>query len=371
MGTRTPFVGVRLEGEDITDWVSSVSVTEDDKQADSVTIALNDPMLLYADGLFEGSVAEVDLGYAEPGQHALLIRATITKVEVGYPDGGVPSIALKGEDRSIRMGLQERRQVWRDRTVTDIVRAVAGEHGFRVQAELTPDPMIKSKPITQDGKTDLAFLQELASTYHAKCFVELDESEQEVLYFIPERRVVTLRRPDTLVLRYRSGPGSNLTSFSPSFDSSYIDRLKETTDVGQDGATIESQPKPPTDVVVWELDEARLATASDRDQERLRTLYERGVTRKRELQEALTARQPTVGLVAPDQDEIEATNDSLESRRLGMSASGSTVGTIWLRAKSTVVVRGVNDRFSGEWYVSSVTHKIDGGGYRTDFSCVR
>jgi phage protein D len=377
MGTRAPYLSVRFEGEDITSWVSSVSVTEDDQQADSATISVADPLLVYADGLFEGGVAEVDLGYAEPDQHALMIKATITKVEVSYPDNGVPSISLKGEDRSIQMGLVERRKVWRDRTVTDIVRAVATAkpYGFaRVEAQLSPDPMIRSRPINQDGKTDLAFLQELAKTYHAKCFVELDEQDQEILYFIPERRVVSLRRPDTLVLRFRDGPDgpdSNLSSFSPSFDSSYIDRQKEVTDIDQQGRQIESKAKPPVDVVVWELDEGRLGQASGADQDRLRTLYERGVQRKRELQKSLSARQATVGLVVPDQGELESTNDSLESRRLGMTASGTTVGTIWLRAKSNVIVRGVNARFNGTWYVSSVTHKLDGGGYKSDFKCVR
>ncbi|MFC0597819.1 phage late control D family protein [Streptomyces palmae] len=372
MGTRVPYINVRLEGQDITDWVGSVSVTEDDRQADSASLTLLDPLMVYADGLFEGSVAEVDLGYTEPDQHAMLIRATITKVEVSYPDSGVPSVSLKGEDRSISMGLVERKKVWRDRTVTDIVRAVAEPYGFaRVEASLTPDPLVDSRPIAQDGKTDLAFLQELAKNHHAKCFVELDESEQEVLYFIPERRVVRLRRPDTLVLRYREGPGSNLISFSPSFDSSYIDRLKQTTDIDQQGRQIESQPKAPEEIVLWELDEGRLSQVGSADRERLRVLYDKGAQRKREFQQALSARQVTVGVVVPDKGELEAGNDTLESRRLGMSASGSTAGTIWLRAKSNVIVHGVNERFSGEWYVSSVTHKIDSGGYKSDFKCVR
>ncbi|MBD2896961.1 hypothetical protein amrb99_59140 [Actinomadura sp. RB99] len=372
MDVRVPYLNVRLEGQDVTDWVTSVSVTEDDRQADNVTIAVSDPALVYADGLFEGSQAEVDLGYAEPGQHALLIRAMITKVEVGYPDTGVPTVSLKGEDKSIEMGLVERKKVWRDRTVTDIVRAVAAPYGFaRVEATLSPDPTVRSKPISQDGKTDLAFLQELAQTYHAKCFVELDENDQEVLYFMPERRVVTLRRPDTLVLRFRDGPGSNLVSFSPAFDSGYIDRLKEITDVDKQGRQVGSTPKEPVEVVVWELDEGRLARVGPADRERLRVLYARGVARKRDLQRKLSARRPAVGLVVADQGELEATDDSLESQRLGMSAAGSTAGTIWLRAKSAVVVQGVNDRFNGRWYVSSVTHKVDGGGYRTDFKCVR
>lgn len=371
MPLRTPFFSVTLEGEDITSWVGSVSVTEDDRQADSVSLTIPDPRMIYADALFEGSSAEVDLGYAESNQHALMIRAIITKVELSYPENGVPALTLKGEDRSIEMGLVEKKRLWRDRTVTDVVNEIGGEYGFSsIEAQLSPDPQIR-RPINQDGKTDLAFLQELAEDYHAKCFVELNERGEEVLYFIPERRIVNLRRPERLVLRYRMGPDSNLISFSPSFDSSYIDRLKQLADVDAQGETVETAETAPPEVVVWELDPVRMARASSDDRGRIEALYAAGSSRKRALQELLTTRQAAVGAVAVDQEDMEATNDSLESRQLGMSASGTTFGNIWLRAKSNVVVEGANQRFNGEWYVSTVTHKIDGGGYKTDFKCVR
>ncbi len=372
MLVRTPFYEIKMEGEDITPWVSSVTVVEDDQQADNVTIAIPDPRMIYADGLFEGSGVEVDLGYAEPSQHALMLRAIITKAELSYPENGIPSLTLKGEDKSIMMGLVEKKKIWREQKVTDIVRKVADANGFKhVEAQLSPDPMIRSKPIHQDGKTDLAFLQELAKKYHAKCFVELDEHGEEILYFIPERRIVKLNRPDKLVLYYRTGPNSNLISFSPSFDSSYMDRLKEVSDVDKHGNKIESQDKPPTEVVIWELDKVRMAQASKQDHAKINKLYELGSKRKHELQQKLASRRPAVGEVAPDQSEVESTNDVYESRRQGMTANGSTFGNIWLRAKSRVTVEGVNQRFNGDWYVSTVTHKIDSSGYKTDFKCVR
>lgn len=371
MSFRSPFFQVTVEGDvDVSPWVSSVTVVEDDKQADNCSITIPDPRMIYADGLFEGSVVEVDLGYVGANQHALMLRATITKVELSYPDGGVPALTLKGEDKSIMMGLEEKKKVWRDRTVTSVVREVAQAYFSNLEIHLSPDPRL-AKPVNQDGKTDLAFLQDLAKTYHAKSFVELDENGEEVFYFIPERRVVTLRRADRIVLRYRTGPTSNLTSFSPSFDASYIDRLKEVQDVDQHGQQVKTQEHPPTEIVVWQLDEGRMAQANDRDRTRIRTLYDRGSARKRDLQRRLAARRPAVGHVAASQADVESTNDSLESHQLGMTAQGSTLGNIWLRAKSRVTVTGVNERFAGDWYVSSVTHKIDSGGYRTDFKCVR
>jgi phage protein D len=370
MPARVPFYQVKLEGRDITPWVSGVTMVEDDRQADSVSITVPDPRMLYSDSLIEGSEAEIDMGYAGPGQHALMLRAVITKVEQSYPESGIPALNLKGEDKSILMGLEERKQVWRDRKVTDIVRTVARSYRFKVTAQLSPDK-VPSRAIVQDGKTDLAFLQELAGQYHAKCFVELDKAAKEVLYFIPERRVVTLNRPGELVLAYRTGPASNLLSFSPSFDSSYIDRQKEIADFDRQGRKVKTQDKPPASVVIWDLDEQLLAAANERDKGLIRQLYSSGAARKRDLGRKLAAKRATVGRAAADSDDLESTNDTLESLRLGMTASGTTVGNIWLRAKSAVHVAGVHARFRGRWYVSSVTHKVEGGAYTTDFKCVR
>src|SRR5262245_27314725 len=139
---RTPFYHVTMEHQDITRWISAVAVVEDDRQADSVSLTIQDPAMAFADALFEGSVVEVDVGYAEPNQHALMIRATITKVTLSYPEGGVPTLTLQGEDKSISMGLVEKKAVWRNMTVTAAVKKIAGANGFNapsIQAQLSPD----------------------------------------------------------------------------------------------------------------------------------------------------------------------------------------------------------------------------------------
>jgi len=373
MPLRSPYFSVKIEGVDVSSWIDSVSVTEDDKQADSVQISMSDPRMIYADAIFEGSSAEVDLGYAEANQHALMIRATLTKVELTYPDGGVPTLSLQGEDKSIEMGYQEKKLVRRGKTVSAIVHAVADPYGFKggVTIGLTPDPKIGAGLVHQDGKTDLAFLQELAQKYFAKCFVELDEQGNEVLYFIPERRVVKLRRPDDLLLQYRMGPASNLISFSPTFETSYVDRQKQIADLDSKGKKVESSKQPPSEVVVWKLDESRLGLASSADKDRIHQLYDRGSAKKKKQQTELEKPRPGVGQVVHDQGDVDAQSLSLESRKLGMTASGTVAGTIWMRAKSNVLVAGASSRFNGRWYVTGVTHKIDGGGYKTDFKAVR
>ena len=349
-----------------------MTVVEDDRQADNLSLTVADPHLVYADALMEGALVEVDMGYSEPGEHALLLKAIVTKVETSYPQDGVPLLTVKGEDRSITMGLVEHKKHWRDMAITEIVREVAGAYGFsRVQAELSPDPKTDKKPIYQDGKTDLAFLQELAEQHKARCFVELDTQGQEVLYFIPERKIVQLRRPETLTFRYRKGPDSNLISFSPGFDASYIDRFRELNDVDAKGETIKSRDKPSPEPELWLLDEARVKRAGTVDGPKVKEVYKAATKRKKELQGKLAKPRPAVGRVERDQGLIDDTNNVLESRKLGMTATGTTFGNVRLRSKSNLKIEGVSARFDGEWYCSTVTHRIGAGGHTTEFKCVR
>jgi phage protein D len=376
MPTRTPAFTVKIAGQDITSWVAGLTVIEDDQQADNVSLTIPDPRMMYADALLEGSTAEVSMGYASPGTQALMIRAIITKVELSYPESGIPTLSLKGEDRSIAMGLKENKTLWDGKkaaTVSAVVKQIASQHRFtHKQVDVNPDPKLTPKnALHQDGKTDLAFLQELAKTYHAKCFIELDARGDEVLYFIPERRIVTRPNQQEVVLRYRMGPDSNLLSFSPSFDSSYIDRITEKEDIDASGQPIKTQDKSPPQTAVWSLDPELTALANATDQTRINALYNAGKQAKIDLQRELTTPRKGVGEVAIDQASMEMSNDVLESRRFGMTASGSTFGNIWLRAKSLIDIQGVNSRFRGKWYVSNVTNKIDGGGFKTDFKCVR
>lgn len=367
---RVPYFSVVVEGQDITPWVTSLQVVEDDRLADNTTITVNDPRMVYADALMEGCIAEVDIGYSEADQHALMLRATITKVEVSYPENGVPQVKIKGEDKSIEMGLAEKKKNWTNTTVNAVVRKIGEPYHFAdIVADLQPDPKVTRE--NQDGKTDLAFLQDLAKKFQAKCFVELDENEEEVLYFIADRKILGINRADKLVLRYRMGPSSNLMNFSPAFDASFIDRVREVNDIDDSGQAVNTPPQPPVEVFIWPLADDIGARASRADLDRIEALYDVGVRAREKLQTELAKPKPTTGKVAGSQQQLDEKTGALESRRLGMSASGTTVGSIWMRAKCNVSILGVHERFAGDWYVTGVTHTIDTGGYKSEFKAVR
>jgi uncharacterized protein len=54
-----------------------------------------------------------------------------------------------------------------------------------------------------------------------------------------------------------------------------------------------------------------------------------------------------------------------------ITASGSTVGLPDLRAGCKVQIEGLGARYSGKYYITSTTHTIGEGGYRTQFEARR
>jgi Bacteriophage probable baseplate hub protein len=160
MAVRVPYFQVTSEGVDITPWVASVSVTEDDHQSDNVTVSLPDPRMIYADAIFEGSTVVVDMGYAESDQHAVVIRGTLTKVELSYPESGVPALTLKGADKSIEMALEEKNCTFDQGTVSQAIGEIADKYGFSsTTVQVSPDtwPRIRSirtaRPTSPSSRT--------------------------------------------------------------------------------------------------------------------------------------------------------------------------------------------------------------------------
>jgi hypothetical protein len=73
--------------------------------------------------------------------------------------------------------------------------------------------------------------------------------------------------------------------------------------------------------------------------------------------------EPVTGLSAP-RVLLTKLLDRLNQRLTG---SGSTVGDPRIRAGSVVQIEGVGETFGGRYRITSATHTIDSGGYRTNF----
>ena len=300
-----------------------------------------------------------------------MLRASITKVELSYPENGVPQLKIKGEDKSIEMGLVEKKKNWTSTTVNAIVKKIAQPYHFAdVVANLEPRPACDAREPGRQDRPRLPAGPGAGSTTRSASSSSTRSSE-EVLYFIPERRILHLKRADKLVLRYRQGVGSNLMTFCPTFDASYIDRVKEVHDLDQGGQQVNTPPPPPVDVFIWKLAPDLSSRASRADLDRVDGAVPGRGAGQGEAPAAAGQAQAEDRCSRGHPAAARRQGRSAGVRRLGMSATGTTVGSIWLRAKCNVSITGVHERFAGDWYINSVTHTIDASGYKSDFKAVR
>ncbi len=64
------------------------------------------------------------------------------------------------------------------------------------------------------------------------------------------------------------------------------------------------------------------------------------------------------------EDACSASCSRLNNRLTG---SGSAVGNLALKAGRVIDLQGLGDQFSGLYRITSATHTIDGGGFKTSF----
>jgi hypothetical protein len=191
------------------------------------------------------------------------------------------------------------------------------------------------------GECDLSFIHRIAAKYDADFWVDGD-----VLYVA---RFIKERNP-RLTLTW----GESLLDFSPRM-----------TAVGQVAGvsmmyTLREIPMSFLVTVFWDF-----------DRETLGTRIVPGVAAKlapRIGGPSLTIIDKSIsspGDLANSSLEIVRALRKLLNKRL--TGSGSAIGDPRIRAGAVIRLEGLGPDFSGDYRVSSATHSIDGGGYRTNF----
>ncbi len=310
------------------------------------------PIGLVPEGLFDiENSLELSLGYTDSLEH--MFKGDITGIEASFPSDGLPTMTLVAHDAMHRMARGSAARGFGMLPDAVIAMILAAEN------RLMPvvDPMIQgtSAALTamnyyfggtgrkQRDQSDLEFLKEIAAQYDADFWIEDD-----TLYlarFIP--REYTPR----LTLRW----GESLISFSPKVNT-----------VGQfEAAAIKFTLReiPLTFVVTVSFD-------LDREVAEIKVAPDGGGSSS-ETPTCTTVDQPVsspVDLVNSALVVVRELRNKLNTRLTG---SGATVGDPRIRAGAMIRIEGLGPDFSGDYRVTSATHAIDTGGYRTTFEARR
>jgi phage protein D len=333
--------------------VLSVSVTETFNQADRFDVMVRDRHpeagRIFAGGdqlewmdsdvFDEGNEVEIHMGYADDLH--LMLRGEVTAASPSFPSSGQPTLSVQGASLYHRLQRETRRQPFEAATDSGIAEEIASAMGLEAEVDATE---AEHPLVSPSGESYAAILQQRAQRIGYEVAVK-----DHTLYF---QRPRYIDNPSaTLTLEW----GRDLISFSPRL--STHDAATEVTVRGSQ--TSQGRGKEPI-----------VGTAQVGDQRV--TMGEQ--TGQQVAQEAFGERHVLVDdhNVASQQEANEMARARLETQAMDyIQGGGSCVGNPELKSRTVVELTGLGRRFSGIYYITSTTHRIDSGGYLTSFEVKR
>lgn len=309
---------------------------------DMFTLSIHDDNLQWVDSelLAVGKEVEIKATAAAHGQQSgasdRLIKGEITAVEPNYERTGDLVLLVRGYDRSHRLHRGKKSRSFLNSTDSEIAQKIAQELRMRANVDST---RVVHEYVFQDNQTNLEFLQARAQRLGFEVFVK-----DRTLNF--KRRS---QQPQT-------GPelewGVNMLSFRP--------RLTTMTQV--DEVIVRGwDPKTKREIVSRARDGTISPKVGIGKSGGVFTRQAFGVPA-----EAVVVKRPVKTL-----DEANAMAQALCDEISGdfIQADGVCLGDPRLQAGRIVTIKGVGQRFSGDYFVTTATHVYnEESGYETHFN---
>jgi hypothetical protein len=346
--------------------ITSVSYTDGMEGADRVEVSIANPSLQWLDHpmLQVDNAFRLSIGYA-PGPLEEVFVGEITGIEPSFPGSGIPTIRLTAQD-----ALQRLQHGTKDRSFRIKIPSV-GNFPLPDPAVaalvsgtnlLVPDldpiggalstlislstflafPQFAQMAVRkQSGMNDFQFLTEVAKDNGWQMYIDhTAEPRGSVLKF----QFLVQDYAASLTLRW----GASLMEFTP--------RL---TTVGEiDGVSarvwVDSLKMEFVITVNWDFDRASFNLSIVPGAGELGDLLAPGKT---------TTIKPTSYATAPR----KILTELLPKLNNRLTGSGSTVGDPRIKASRVVNLEGLGQQFSGLYRITSSTHTLDSGGYKTSF----
>jgi phage protein D len=282
-----------------------------------------------------GGAVDINLGYVD--SLTKVMQAEITSLEPVFTADSPPTLVVGGYGHAHRLARGRKTRSFLKMKDSAIAAQVAREAGLR--ADVT-DTKVALPYVVQANQTDWAFLRERAARIGHEVFVR-----DKVLHFRPAATAGAAKQ--TLQL------GSDITDFRP--------RL---SGVGQVGEVI---------VRGWDVKTKKEVVgkaATGQERSAMGATSSGPKTAKKAFGKAATIRVD----LAPG-SKAEADQMALgEFNDIALGFVRATVecgGQPGLQAGSVVRIEGAGTRFSGPYYVTTVTHVLDSTGFRTTLAAER
>jgi len=323
--------------------IRSVTVQEDLDAMSMFSIELynwDDQLLRYPwsdSPLFAvGNQLRISLGYV--GDVRPVMLGEITSLEPRFAGEELPMLTVRGYDHRHLLARGRRTRAFRQMSDSAIASQVAREAGLRARVTNTGATLAH---VLQSNQSDWDFLQQRARLLGYEIFVR-----DKVLYFRPPQHTSAA----TVTLRV----GADISEFSP--------RLTAQSQVAE--VTVRG----------WDVKQKKAIVGRAAVGQEMTTPGE-GESGPRAARQAF-GRSTTASVDVPVRTAAEA--DTIARGQFNELAleyvRGDVVadGRPQVHAGTVVTIEGAGERFSGDYYVTSVTHTLTGErGYQTTFAVER
>lgn len=282
-----------------------------------------------------GSEVEVKLGYADDLQP--LLKGEITTLEPEFLANRLPSVIVRGYDRRHRLQRGQKTRSFLQQKDSEIASQIASEAGLTAQAE---DTEITHNYVLQANQTDLAFLQQRARAIQYEVVVD-----DKTLLFRP----VSNADSEILTLTLDNG----LLEFYPRLSS--IGQVNEIKVQG------------------WDVKNKKEVVGQSKSGDETSTMG--GQTSGAVLVEQTF--DTATGVISDRPIMTQAEADQIAKATFNRSVlhfitgEGICRGRTDLRAGTVIKIDQIGQRFSGQYYVTTVSHRYGPRGYYTHFTVRR
>ena len=356
MSSYSPAYKINIKGQELRQGVSvnilSVSITDTSDRADSFVIQVSDRhekqgrfaggaklKWMDSDIFDEGTEVEIAMGYVN--NLGVTFLGEITAVSANFPQSGTPGLNVRGFSHFHRLQRKRRTKPFESATASGIAEEIAQDMGFDSVVDATN---VEHPHTLNEDETYAAILAAKARPIAYEVTVK-----KKVLYFQKPRY---LDNPSpALTLEW----GKDLESFNPGISTYSMPtevkvRASQTSIGGGKDPLVGTASAGDERVNMGEKTGSRIA--KDIFGDNPVRLDEHDITSQQEALDVALAQ--------------------LESRSIEfISARGTCIGDPRIKAREVIAIRGAGKRYSGNYYVTSVTHTIDSRGYLTSFELKR
>lgn len=336
-----PSIKIKIDGSEIDDIIrKSVLEIACDLQvamASEVSLLIHDPNYKIADSeTFKlGAELELQIGYESNFQK--LILSDIVSLEPGISNDTGPTLTVRAYDKSYRLRRNKPvRAPFLKMKDSDIVSQIANEAGLSAEVEQTS----ATHEFLQQTGSDWRFLKSRAIANGYELFIEFDK----------------------LIFK------------KPNATASTMHKLKRNTDIINLNLRLSVVDQPNLHVVRgWDAIQKQPLTATSTATSSEVQPAGKNLGAKISSDAFGDGRTVTFDIPVMSQNEAEnlAKAEFQNLARKFIQGEGTCLGKPEMKAGEIVELQNMGEKFSGNYYITRVTHIINSNGYRTKFTIER